>query len=916
MFTFLFTDIADSTALWQQYPKEMSTALADHDSILHQIIPTFDGAIVKSTGDGILAVFDGPLAATQAAIALQKSLLRHAWGATGPLRVRMGIHTGEAEPRDGDYYGTTVNKAARVMSLASGEQILLSDTSAALLNDNAQEAFRFQDLGKYRLKGLAGQTGIQQLEHPDLPNKFPALKGGLEIQTNLPEDLTSFIGRESDIEQLHDLLVDFEEQQPVARLITLIGPGGTGKTRLALKVAREVRAAFPDGVWLIELAPITDPAGVPNLLMETLGLPGNPNQDPQDLLAKFLQNRQALLILDNCEHLLDTSARLVQKILGQAPLIRVLASSREALGVPGEHVFSVPSLQVPSEAQDWEIVRESEAVRLFTARAQAVGAAHWIRSENGETIAQICRRLDGIALAIELAAARLRAFSPAQILQRLDDRFRLLTGGSRTALPRHQTLGALIDWSYDLLSPEEKGLLQEMSVFQGGWTIDHVQGICREGDALTTLPTLVDKSLVMAEPLDKGMRYSFLETIRQYARDRLLDSGHADQTRKHHLDYFERYSKTETDWEISDYVLYNQRMAPEVDNFRAALTWGLENNPAPALGLVVHLTNFWMDAGLVKEGLDWLNKLGGLLEIEELETAAPALALEIQAGYHLARTAMLLRLGHPQPAFKSAKLADRLVRSSLDAHLRVRVLTLVAMAGMNIGNVEEAQLAIREGLALSQKGGMDIWAGTLMLVKGQMKMLVDKDPKAARTLIEEALSTYPDLRATTIGVRPLIALEMLGGNLERARELVREELHKFDEMKLDNNSRYFSLHHATLGHIERKLGNLDAAVRIYAGALPIYLEMSMEPTAIHLLECFAMIAVEQGRHTRGSRLFGAAEALREHIQITMRPDEQFEHTAFVTRLKDQLSVEVLEAEWRGGSALSLEEAADFALQIG
>ena len=491
MYTFLFTDITDSTALWQRHPHAMSTAQAEHDALLESQISQHAGRIVKLTGDGVHAVFQATGQAVQAAIGIQQALQAQHWESVGELRVRVGLHTGEAEARGADFYGIAVNKAARIMGMASGQQILLSGTTRAMLQDTplrTDESIGYQSLGQYRLKGLLGRTEIYQLAHPDLPAKFPPLKGGQDTPHNLPMRSTAFVGRETEIKQIGHLLADTDQDPERKRLVTLIGPGGTGKTRLSIRVARDLMEAFPDGIWLVELEPLADPTAIPQALMQVLHIQENPDVPAQKMISNYLRERQSLLIFDNCEHLIEETAALVDLLLQSAPLVQVLASSREALGIAGESILRIPSLPVPADDQDWARILDSEAVHLLRDRAEAADCGHWIAPEHGQAIAEICRRLDGIPLAIEMAAARLRVFSPQQILERLDDRFRLLTGGSRTALPRLQTLKALIDWSYDLLSEAEQGLMQDLSVFSGGWTVDMAIGVGSDWDVIELLP--------------------------------------------------------------------------------------------------------------------------------------------------------------------------------------------------------------------------------------------------------------------------------------------------------------------------------------------------------------------------------------------------------------------------------------------
>jgi predicted ATPase len=596
----------------------------------------------------------------------------------------MGMPSGDAEFRDGDYYGTAVNKAARVMSMGSGGQILLTELTHALLQDAARLEVEYLALGDFRLKGLPGKTGIYQLVHPDLLGSFPPLQGAEQAPTKLPVEITSFIGRERERERLLQLLVDTEQNPGRARLVTLVGPGGTGKTRLSIESGRQLRPAFPDGVWLIELATLTEPEAIPYAMLDVLGLQEIPGTPVLRMLTNFLRSRQMLLIFDNCEHLVEASARLIESLLQGAPLVQVLASSREALGVYGETVLRVPSLPLPPEgAAEWGQIQGSESVQLFVARARAVAADHALSPENGADIAQICRRLDGIPLAIELAAARMRVFSTARILVQLDDRFRLLTGGSRTALPRLQTLRALIDWGYDLLSEAEQALLQDLSVFRGGWTLEKATGVCPDRDVLALLPQLVDKSLVVAEAQDGVMRYAYLETI------------------------------------------------------RGALTWGIAQNPIAALEMAGNLSLYWADLSLAQEGLRWLD--AGLEALAPAGSEEPATALDhrenvVIAWAYLARAIQLISLGLNEEALDAAKTAAALCRELGETLRLAFALAIAGIAGLNAGDFPVAVAGLEEALGFPEVQQHNLLKATLLTIKALSKIFVDKTSRPPGSL--------------------------------------------------------------------------------------------------------------------------------------------------------------------------------------
>ncbi|MCH8349995.1 MAG: adenylate/guanylate cyclase domain-containing protein, partial [Chloroflexi bacterium] len=591
--TYMFTDVEGSTRLWQQHPDEMRAVMARHDSLLTSAVEANDGTVVRPRGEGdsIFAVFLRATDAVGAACAAQQLLLRETWPEDIAINVRMALHTGESELRDHDYYGAAVNRCARLRGIAHGGQVVLSQATAQLVQDTMPPGVSLRDMGSHSLKDMERPEQVFQLLHPDLPSDFPPLKSPDTLPHNLPVQVTSFIGREPEIQEITELFDD-------ARCVTLTGIGGTGKTRLALEVGRESLETYSDGVWFVDLSPITDESLVQKEVASVLGV-------EEQFLNDFLHDKNTLLLLDNCEHLLDTCAQAVSTWLGQAPGVRVLATSREALGIPGEVVRRIASLSAPDESNvTCETVNNFEATRLFVERASEVHAAFEVTDENCVSVARIARRLDGIPLAIELAAAMARVLSPEQIAARLDDRFRLLTGGSRTAVPRQRTLQAAIDWSYHSLSDELARLFDKLSVFRGGFTLEaaeHVGVGEDDGDSIYIMDNLfqlVDKSLVVATQSGPGedARYGLLETLRQYAGERLAESGLADDTRRRHASYY-----LEMIHEVQP-VLWggDSRNALELleanhDNLRAAVDWSLEaGETETALRLVGDLGFLWM----------------------------------------------------------------------------------------------------------------------------------------------------------------------------------------------------------------------------------------------------------------------------------------------------------------------------------
>jgi predicted ATPase/class 3 adenylate cyclase len=579
--TFLFTDIEGSTRLWEDRPDDMRAALAEHDALLRDVFAAHGGYVFSTGGDGFAVAFGNARDAVEAAVQAQTALAGH------PLiKMRMGIHTGEVYERDGDYFGPAVNRAARVMAAGHGGQVLVSQATTELISPR----FDLLDLGTHRLRDLGRAEHIHQLGN----GEHPALRTLDSFSTNLPLQSTGFIGREHEMEEVRDALM-------TARLVTLTGVGGVGKTRLALHVAAELLPAFADGVHLIELAALSDASALPEAVAAVLDVPLRPGMDFVESVVDFLRVREMLLVLDNCEHVLAQSARLVDSVLLACPSVRVLATSREGLGVPGEQMRTVPSLPVPPvAASSVEAVNVHAAARLFVERAQRARDGFRLDTSNAGAVTRIVQQLDGIPLAIELAAARVRAMGPSEIADRLDERFRLLTGGSRVALERHQTLRGAVDWSYELMNESDRAVFDRLSVFAGGFTLAAAQAVVADDaitdfDVLDCLTDLVSKSMVaIDDDADGGVRYRMLETLRQYGREKLDQRGESDVVRRRHAEFFTAFAeRADAGVRGHDEASWARRVAIEIDNLRVAFRWSVDIGDIDlALQLVVALGFF------------------------------------------------------------------------------------------------------------------------------------------------------------------------------------------------------------------------------------------------------------------------------------------------------------------------------------
>jgi predicted ATPase/class 3 adenylate cyclase len=604
--TFLFTDIEGSTKLAQQYPDAMPVLLTRHHEILRQAIQTHNGFIFQNEGDSLAVAFHSPMDALNTASIAQKLLQSEAWS-PAPIKVRMGIHTGAAKLNDSSsptvYTGyTTLATTARVMSAGHGGQVLLSGATYALVHNSLPANTELVDLGEKRLKDLLLPEHLYQLNVAGLHTSFPPLKTFEVSLTNLPSQLSTFIGRQKEVGQI-------KERLKKNRLVTLTGSGGVGKTRLSIQVASELLSEYTNGVWLVELAPITDPEGVARAICAVLDITPHGGTPPLTVLIEYLHSKKLLLMVDNCEHLIDVCAQLCEELLHACPNLRIITSSREALGIDGENAYHVPSLSLPNPKDNLQTIEKSEAVKLFMERATATLPEFKMTADNASVIAQICQRLDGIALAIELAASRVKLLKVEQIASRLDDAFRLLTGGSRTALPRQQTLRALIDWSYNLLSNEEQTMFRRLSVFIGGWSLEAAEAVCDDPNTLDVLTHLVDKSLVTVDR-EQETRYSLLETIRQYAREKLFESGEMQDIRQRHLLHFLAFAQT-NGWETrgSNQIAALNQLDEEYENIHEAIDWAIATGRVEeATQIILALAwLYWWSRGLTQEAYEEIN---------------------------------------------------------------------------------------------------------------------------------------------------------------------------------------------------------------------------------------------------------------------------------------------------------------------
>jgi predicted ATPase/class 3 adenylate cyclase/Tfp pilus assembly protein PilF len=947
--TFLFTDIPGSTRLWEEYPDAMRLALARHDDLLREAIERHNGHIFKVLGDAFCVAFHTAPEALNTVLDAQKALISEPWPAAVTLKVRMALHAGPTELRDNDYFGQPVNRVARLLDVAHEGQVLISAVARELVRDGLPSGCSLLNLGEHRLRDLNHPETVYQLLHSDLPADFPAPKSlnNLEVGNNLPLQATSFIGREKAIAEISALLAK-------SRMLTLTGAGGSGKTRLALQIAVEVLERYPDGVWLAELAPLGEPDLVPQIVAHAVAISEQPGKNLQQTLLESMKSKKLLLLLDNCEHLIAACAQLTAALLRTCPNITVLATSRKALNIVGEQTYTVPSLTLPDAGLtiSGESLSRYEAVRLFIERAQLVKPDFAVTDTDTAALAQVCRRLDGIPLAIELAAARVRALTVEDINTRLDNCFRLLTGGSRTAVPRQQTLRALIDWSYDLLSEQEKMLLNRLSVFSGGWTLAAAEQVSsgesiEDWEVLDLLTGLVDKSLVIADTQGATTRYRLLETVRQYARERLVESGESVESGTRHRDYFLALAEAiSPKLGGSEQASWLAVLEEEHDNLRLVLNFCLEDPDGAEAGLRLAgaLQRFWLTRGHLSEGRQHL---------------AAALSRPVGPERLHARAAALNGSGVLALRQSDYATARAHHQESLDIYREQGDKRGIAHSLNNLGNVAHdqgdyarARMMHQESLEIRRELGDKQGIAASLGNQGNVA-LRQGDYTAARIMYEECLATFREL-GNRWGVAA--ALNSLGnvahdqGDYSTACILHRESLTIERELgdkpgianslnNLGNATLLLSdyneacvLHQESLA-IRRELGDrwgiagslenlgiaayrqgdFAAAHILYRESLAIRRELGDMRGIAEALDSHAALAYQEHRTTHAVQLWGALMSLREAIGLYKPQNEREEYEQQLAHARAALGEDAFAAAWDEGNAMPWEQAVALAL---
>ena len=922
--TLLFTDIEGSTRLWEREGERMPAALAGHDALARAAVEGNGGFIVKTTGDGIYAAFDDPLGAVNATLALELAL-RDATATNGmALRVRYGLHLGVVERRDNDLFGSPVNRAARIMSAAHGNQVLLSQAVVDHVRERLPAQVSLKDLGAVRLRDLATSEHVYQLVHPDLRQDFPVLRSLEATPNNLPLQVTSFIGREHELAEIKRLLDG-------TRLLTLLGMGGLGKTRLSLQTGADVLDKYPDGVWFVDLAPIKDASLVPNVAAQVLGVREEAGKSITQTLCAHVKEHKLLFILDNCEHLVAACASLAEALLLGAPGVRMLATSREALHIRGEQTYPVLPLAAPDRKAGVEALLRSEAVQLFVERAQLQKPNFALTERDAPAVAEICARLDGIPLALELAAARIRSMSAAQINERLHDRFKLLTGGSRVALERQQTLRALVNWSYDLLQESEQIVLDRLSVFVGGFDLEAAEAVCGaepldNGDILDLVTSLVDKSLVMFDHERGGARYGLLETIREFALEhltkqrygmletirevahqRLEQRDDVAATATRHCDYYLDVAKAaRPKLEGPEQAEWMRRLEVDLDNLRAAIALALSGGVDPVLAVKfeVALMRFRILRGYLTEGR---NNIRAALELTGMLEPTLARGHALYVGGTLA--------ANQSDHVEATRLLTEClaIREELGDMLEVAgTLSTLGVVHLQAGDSAKARECEEHSLAIFRQLGNPIGEALALGHLGEISMQLGEDANA-RDMFEQCLAIAQVIKHHELEgecERYLGELALDAGDLTAAQARFARSI---EVCRAAEDRRNEAIALWCRGKADAANGEPIAARKRFDEALRAFETLQMNAEALDCLGDYAGLLQAASRWADAVQLLSAVSAIRDRLAISRLRRGETRRQSSIKAARAALGAAAFDAAWSHGQEWAFDDAIEYAL---
>jgi predicted ATPase len=891
----------------QHLGEKYTALLTEQQEILRETCEMHNGSVVSTQGDSFFVAFPRAMDAINAVVQSQYALAAHTWTKGVSVRVRMGLHTGEAQISSSDYVGIDVHRAARIAAAAHGGQVLLSQTTYELVEGELPDSVTMRDLGEHRLKDLRQPKHLYQLDISGLPADFPPIKSLDARLNNLPIQLTSFVGREKELTELKELIES-------TRLVTLTGAGGSGKTRLALQVAAEMIRHFQNGVFFVALAPITEPSLVASTIAQALSLTETAGRSILDSLKDYLQSKSLLLLLDNFEQVIS-GAPLVAELLAACAELKILVTSREGLRISAEREYSVPPLALPdlTKPPSVESLSQSAAVELFIQRAQAVKPDFNITNETAPAIAEICSRLDGLPLAIELAAARIKVLPPPVMLVRLENRLTILTGGARDLPARQQTLRNAIAWSYDLLDENEQKLFQRLSVFVAGCTVDAVEAV--SGDApdrasiLDQLESLMGKSLLReVERMGGEPRFLMLETLREFGLEQLDASGEQELVRGRHASFFLALAEgAEASLESAEQVQWMERMEQEHDNLRAVFEWSRTAQGAEeiCLRLAGALGLFWEVHGHFSEGRERLSAV---------------LSMEIAQGQTAERAKLLARaaeLAYRQSDYPATHL---LAQESLEIYRKLgdkegiaSMLIKLGNAATERGSYASASRFLEEALTIWRER-KDKHGTARALISLGWSALRSGDAHLANARLEEALALSRELgdaRSMGFELSGLGEVALRQGDYARATQLMEESL----ELRRQLGNKWgVGVSLGMLGWVAMRERDWERAIARLGESLEVRQEIGDKGGSAWCLERLAGVAMAQGQGEKAVRLFGAAAALRSSIGSVIDPVDQVRYKKNLNSLRAKLGKGKYKAAWDEGHAISLEQAAAYALE--
>ena len=945
--TFLFTDIEGSTKLAQQYPDQWESLRERHHALLQTAMDAYHGHVFQIIGDAFCVAFHRAIDGINAAIDSQRKIQREAWGTT-PIKVRMGLHTGEAERCESNYRGyLTMARVQRVMSVAHGNQILISNKCKESIDSLAAEVI-LRDMQEHRLKGFFDTEHLWQVSTPDVQQDFPPLSSLIPIPNNLPAPVNRFIGREKEILEIKTRLLDGRDN--AERLHTLTGMGGVGKTRLSLQVASEVLDRFKNGVWFVELASIYNVALVSKAIAKTLSLNEVPGRSIEETLIDYLREKDLLLVLDNFEQIVE-AAPLIKHILFAAPRVIFLITSRISLRMAGEREYAVPLLALPDSTgyHQFQRAADSESIRLFIERAQSIRPDFKLTTENADTLTEICRRLEGLPLAIELAAANVRSLSLRAILSQLNHRIKFLKSGARDLTARQQTLRGTIDWSHELLTPDEQRLFRRFSVFVEATTLEAIENVCNLGDmdTFTLVDSLITKSLLNASEKNGDYRYSMLGIIKEYGTEKLEAAKEMEIIRARHLEFFKtRVETIEPELLKLNQVAVLDDLEAEVGDLRAAIDWTLKNEQTEnLLRLTGSLCFFWQRRGHFNEG------------IENLETSISAPGAETFANEYVKALNRLGNLLAIKGDFNaSVTYFERAIRNARQHHNKAELafgLVWQCHALMRLQKFEAARASANDGLELyetqAQKWGQALahfFLGRIELESGQS---ITAEFHFKQSIMDFRESG--DLWGQALSSNSLGSLYLQIGLLESAQTECERSLVLREQMKdrWGINSCYLNL-----GDIARLQGAVSEEVDYYRKSYELGVEMGLKGDVARAANClgfaglhnnsvreaefyfakslkiyqetnnnrgigeclagYAGIAINKGNFEGATKLLGATSAFLESSGIKMWRVDHADFETHLTILRGQMQEADFQRSWSEGCTMTMEQAIDYVLE--